>query len=128
MDTGQRSESAFLTGLKLCFGVTVWKAAFPPLAGPCSFSTACLWGCVLCWAAGQQWCCFRPPGCFLYPLCSCHTLIQEEPDTAAQRFVAALSSRKRGDCWSVMLFHQQQSETLTHTYTHQYKTKYLVVQ
>lgn len=31
-------------------------------------------GCVLCLAAGQQLCCFRLSGCFLYPLCSCHTL------------------------------------------------------
>lgn len=38
VDTGQRSEASFLTGLRLCFGVLVWKAAFPP-AGPRSLST-----------------------------------------------------------------------------------------
>lgn len=76
-------------------------------------------GCVLCWAAGQRRCCFRPSGCFLYPLCSCHTLLQEEPDMAAQCFVVLLSSRKCSDCYSLWsLFWQQQSYAHAHTQRH----------
>lgn len=84
MDTGQRLE------VLVCFGVMVKKAAFPPdgVQQPQSL------GCVLYGAAGQPLGCFGPSGCFLYLLCSLHTLTLEEPDVAAQCFVAVLSSRK----------------------------------
>lgn len=94
-----------------CFGVMVWKSAFPP-ASRRSFSRSL--GCVLCRAAGQRCCCFMPSGCFLYPLCSRHTLLQDETDVAAQFFVTLLSSRSQSCCYSLWFFQEQPSDKHTH--------------
>lgn len=111
---GSKIGGCFSRGVLVCFGVMVKKAAFPPdgVQQPQSL------GCVLYGAAGQPLGCFGPSGCFLYLLCSLHTLTLEEPDVAAQCFVAVLSSRKQGVWYSLWLLYEQQPDTCTHTNRH----------